>query len=115
MKFQDKHQRLNETITATQENGTVTYRSRSVTMVFNQMMAEKRNQILLMAQATTMVAVAKDSNGKYWSIGLELGAYMSAGTATAGTVYSDRNGYEITISGMEKAPMFEITGSIVEA
>ena len=105
---------INETITATQENGTVTY-DQSVTMVFNQMMAEKRNQILLMAQATTMVAVAKDSNGKYWSIGLELGAYMSAGTATSGTAYADRNGYEITISGMEKAPMFEVTDSIVEA
>ena len=105
---------VNETITPTQENGTVTYQQ-DLTMIFNQMQAEKRNQILLMAQATTMVAVAKDGNGKYWSIGLEFGAYMSAGTATSGTAYSDRNGYEITISGMEKTPMFEVAGSIVEA
>jgi|TARA_R110000744_G_scaffold7193_6_gene24688 hypothetical protein len=105
---------LNEVITPTQENGTVTYQQ-DVTMIFNQMQAEKRNQILLMAQATTMVAVAKDGNGKYWSVGLEFGAYMSAGTATSGTAYADRNGYEITISGMEKTPMFEVTGSIVQA
>ena len=48
-----------------------------------------------MGQATTMVAVALDGNGKYWSVGLEFGAYMSAGTATSGTAYADRNGYEI--------------------
>ena len=105
---------FNEVITATQENGTVTYQQ-DITMIFNQMEAAKRNQILLMAQATTMCAVAEDGNGKYWSIGLEFGAYMSAGTATSGTAYSDRNGYEITISGMEKTPSFEVTGSIVEA
>ena len=105
---------FNETITATQENGTVTYQQ-DITMVFNQMEASKRNQILLMAQATTMVAVAEDGNGKYWSIGLEFGAYMSAGTATSGTAYADRNGYEITISGMEKTPSFEVDSAIVTA
>ena len=105
---------FNETITATQENGTVTYQQ-DITMVFNQMEAAKRNQILLMAQATTMVAVAEDGNGKYWSIGLEFGAYMSAGTATSGTAYADRNGYEITISGMEKTPSFEVDSAIVTA
>ena len=105
---------FNETITATQENGTVTYQQ-DITMVFNQMEAAKRNQILLMVQATTMVAIAEDGNGKYWSIGLEFGAYMSAGTATSGTAYADRNGYEITISGMEKTPSFEVDSAIVTA
>ena len=103
-----------ETITPTQENGTLTFQQ-DVVMIFNAMSADKRNQILLMGQATTMVAVALDGNGKYWSVGLEFGAYMSAGTATSGTAYADRNGYEITISGMEKVPSFEVTGSIVEA
>lgn len=105
---------ITETITPTQENGTVTYQQ-DLVMVFNQMEASKRNSILLMAQATTMVAVAKDNNGKYFSIGLEFGCYMSAGSATSGTAYADRNGYEVTLSGMEKTPMFEVNGSIVEA
>ena len=103
-----------ETITVSQENGTVIY-DQALTMVFNKMEAEKRNQILLMAEATSMVVVFKDNNGKYFSIGLERGAYTSAGTATSGTVYSDRSGYEITISGQESAPMYEITSTIVEA
>jgi len=105
---------FNETITATQENGTLMFQQ-DITMVFNQMEASKRNSILLMAQATTMVAVALDGNGKYWSIGLEFGAYMASGTATSGQNYTDRNGYEITISGMEKSPSFEVTSTIVEA
>lgn len=104
---------LTETITPTQENGTVTY-DQQLTMVFNKMSAAKRNQLLLMAEATSMVAVAKDANGKYWSIGIERGAYMTSGTSVSGVAYADRNGYELVIGGMEKAPMYEVTGTIVE-
>ena len=56
---------LTETITPSQENGTVTY-DQQLTMIFNKMSATKRNQILLMAEATNMVCVAKDNDGKYW-------------------------------------------------
>ena len=104
---------LTETITPSQENGTVTY-AQDLAMVFNKMSAAKRNQLLLMAAATNMIAVAKDANGKCWSIGIERGAYMTAGTAVSGVAYADRNGYEITISGLEAAPMYEVTASIVE-
>ena len=103
-----------ETINVSQENGTVFY-DQALTMVFNKMEADKRNQILLMAEATSMVVVFKDNNGKLFSVGLERGAYTSAGTAVSGASYADRNGYEITISGMETAPAYEITSSIVEA
>jgi hypothetical protein len=104
---------ITETITPSQENGTVTY-DQALSMVFNKMSVAKRNQILLMAEATSMVAVAKDANGNYWSIGIERGAYMSTGTSVSGVAYADRNGYEITISGLESSPMFAVTGSIVE-
>lgn len=104
---------LTETITPSQENGTVTY-DQQVTMIFNKLSAAKRNQILLAAEATSMVVVAKDTNGKYWSIGIERGAYMVSGSAVSGVAYADRSGYEIVIGGMEKAPMFEVTASIVE-
>ena len=104
---------ITETITPSQENGTVIY-DQALAMVFNRMSAAKRNQLLLMGEATNMCVVAKDNNGKYWSIGIERGAYMSAATAVSGVSYSDRNGYEITISGMEAAPIYEVTASIVE-
>ena len=102
-----------ETVNVSQENGTVFY-DQALTMVFNKMEAAKRNQILLMAEATSMVVVFKDNNGKYFSVGLEKGAYTTAGSSVSGTAYGDRNGYEITISGTEAAPAYEVTGSIVE-
>ncbi len=105
---------LTETVTPSQENGTITF-EQSVTMLFNKMEADKRNQLLLMAEATSMVVVAKDSNGKYWSIGIERGAYLTSSSNTSGTAYADRNGYEMVISGMEKFPMYEVDGAIVEA
>ena len=103
-----------ETINVSQENSTVFY-DQALTMVFNKMEATKRDQILLMAQATNMVVLFKDNNGKYFSVGVERGAYMTAGTSVSGVAYGDRNGYEITISGMEASPSFEVTGTIVEA
>ena len=105
---------LTETATISQENATVFY-DQAITMVFTKMEAAKRNQLLLMAEATSMVVIAKDNNGKYFSIGLERGAYTSAATATSGTAYGDRTGYEIVISGLEAAPSYEVDGSIVEA
>jgi len=103
-----------ETINVSQENGTVFY-DQALTMIFNKMEAAKRDQILLMAQATDMVVVFKDNNAKYFSVGVERGAFMTAGSSLSGTAYGDRNGYELTISGMEEKPSFEVTGSIVEA
>ena len=105
---------LTESITPSQENGTVTY-AQDLTMIFNRMSATKRNQILLMAEATNMVCVAKDNDGKYWSVGVERGAYMTSGSAVSGVAYADRNGYEIVVSGMEKSPMYEVLSTIVEA
>jgi hypothetical protein len=101
-----------EAITVNQENGTLFY-DQSITMVFNRLDVEKRNQIALMAKSNDMVVVVKDNMGKYWSVGLERGAYMGSATATSGTAFGDRSGYEITLAGMETKPSFEITESIV--
>jgi len=103
-----------ETATVSQENGTLFF-DQALTMVFNKMEATKRNELLLMGQATNMVVVFKDNNGVYWSVGLERGAYMTSGSTTSGTAYGDRNGYEIVISGAELEPTYEITSTIVEA
>ena len=90
---------LTETPAISQENGTISYQQ-DLVLVMNKLDAAKRNQILLMAEANAMVIVAKDNNGKYWSIGLERGGFVSAATATSGTAFADRSGYEITLSGL---------------
>jgi hypothetical protein len=102
-----------ETAAISQENSTSVY-NQDLTVVFNRLEAEKRNQILLMAEATSMVVVVKTNDGKYLSVGLEKGAFLSAASATTGTAYSDRAGYELTISGIELTPSFEVSSSIVE-
>ena len=103
-----------ETINVSQENGTVYY-DQALTMIFNKMEAAKRDQILLMAQATDMIVVFKDNNDKYFSVGVERGAFMTAGSSVSGTAYGDRNGYEIVIGGLEASPIFTVDSSIVEA
>jgi hypothetical protein len=105
---------LTETVNASTENGTVFYQQ-DLTLVFNKLDATKRNQILLMAQNENMLVVAKDGNGKYWSVGLERGASLTAGSLTSGTAYGDRNGGELTLTGLEAQPMFEVDSTIVEA
>jgi len=105
---------FSETITPSQENGTVTYQQ-DLNMVFNKMSADKRNQILLMAENNKLIAVAKDNNGILWSIGLERGAYMTTSVGSTSVGYADRNGYTITISGMEASPSYVIDPAIVIA
>ncbi len=105
---------LTETTTVSQENGTLFF-DQQLTAIFNKMDAAKRDQLLLLAQATTMVVVAKDGNGNYWSVGVENGAFLVSASATTGTAYGDRNGYEIVIGGFEASPIFTVDSSIVEA
>ena len=104
---------ISETATGDISQGTVVY-LQSAIMVLNQLQASTRDQLKLMFEATDRVVVALDNNGKYWSIGLERGAYGITATTTSGVAYADRSGYEITIEGQEASPMFEVTGSIVE-
>ena len=104
---------ITETATGDISQGTVVYLQTAI-MVLNQLQASTRDQLKLMFEATDMVVVALDNNGKYWSIGLERGAYGVTATTTSGVAYADRSGYEISIEGQESSPMFEITGSIVE-
>tara|TARA_R110000764_G_scaffold4981_3_gene20220 strand:+ start:2571 stop:3086 length:516 start_codon:yes stop_codon:yes gene_type:complete len=103
-----------ETINVSNENGTVFY-DQALTMILNKMDAAKRDQILLLSQNNEMVVVFKDNNLKYFSVGIQRGAYMTAGTSVSGVAYGDRNGYELTFSGMEEQPAFEVTSTIVEA
>jgi len=104
---------LTEQATVSQENGTLFF-DQQLTMVFNKMQASSRDQLLLMAQATTMVVVCKDGNGKYWSVGIEKGSFLVSASATSGVSYGDRNGYEVVLGGLEASPIFEVTSTIVE-
>ena len=104
---------ITESVEASVENGTVVY-NQALTLIFNKMEAAKRNQILLMAQNENLIVIVKDNNLKYWSIGLTRGANLTGAELTTGTAYGDRNGGTLTFTGIESAPMFEVSGNIVE-
>ena len=101
-----------ETVNASTENGTVFY-TQELSMVFNKMTAEKRNQLTLMAQNQELLVIVKDGNNKFWTVGLERGAVLSAGTQTSGAAYGDRNGMELTLQGLEAQPTFEVDAAVV--
>lgn len=101
-----------ETINASTENGTVFYQQDAL-MIFNKMEAAKRDQIKLLAQNPKLLVVVKDGNGKFWSVGVTRGAELTAGTSATGTAYGDRNGGEITLTGLEPDPSYECVAAFV--
>ena len=105
---------LVETATISSENGTVFY-EQVVSLVFNKLQCSTRDQLLLLAQNTRLLIVVKDNNGSYWTVGLERGAEMTAGTAETGTAYGDRNGYAVTITGREKEMAYNVDPTLLPA
>ena len=103
---------FSETINADNTAGTVYY-SQDALMVFNKLSASTRDQIKLLAQNPKLLVVVKDGNGKFWSVGITRGAEVTAGSMSTGTSYSDRNGGEITLSGLEPDPSYECVAAFV--
>ena len=101
-----------ETINADNAAGTVFYQQ-DVLMVFNKMQATTRDQIRLLAQNPKLLVVVKDANGEFIVVGTTRGAEVSAGTVSTGTNYGDRNGGEITITGLEPDPAYFAAAAFV--
>ena len=99
---------LVETITASEENGTVFYQS-VLNLVFNKLESAKLNALKVLAANSKLLIVVKDNNDKFWMIGNTNGATVSGGTSETGTAMGDRNGISIEFTGYHAAPMFEVT------
>lgn len=100
-----------ETITPSLENGTVFYQQ-DLTLVFFKLSQDKRNQIRLLAQNTDMKVFVETNDGSIFYLGEDFGMYLSAGTGETGTTFGDRNGYSITLQGLEKDPARELANSL---
>ena len=101
-----------ETINADNTAGTVFYQQDAL-FVFNKMESVKRDQIKLLAQNPKLLVVVKDGNSKFWSCGVTRGAELTAGSSATGTAYGDRNGGEITLTGLEPDPSYECEAAFV--
>jgi alpha-tubulin suppressor-like RCC1 family protein len=98
---------VSEAGTFSYENGTMFY-TQTLNAIFNKLESEKLNEAFNLAKGKVCV-IAKDNNGKYFLIGNDNGAFVSAHTAESGTAYGDRNGITIGFTGISKQPMFEVT------
>jgi hypothetical protein len=100
-----------ETITPSLENGTVFYQQ-DLTLVFFKLQQATRNQLRLLAQNTNLKVFVQTNDGSIWYLGEDFGMFLSAGTGETGTAFGDRNGYSITLQGLEKDPCRELAGSL---
>lgn len=102
-----------ETITGSDENGTVFF-GQSIEMFLLKMQAATRNQVLLLAQGRVIV-VTVDRNGTAFLYGRELGLTLNTGTGESGKAFGDRNGYVLTLTGAEKENAPTVSSTVVAA
>ena len=108
--FEQNKQTANvvETVTASEENGTVFYQS-VVSLVFNKLEATKLNALKVLAANSKLCIVVEDNNGKLWMPGNTNGMVVSGGTSESGTAFGDRSGITVEFTGYHSSPMFEVS------
>lgn len=94
--------------TYSNENGTVFY-TQTLNAIFNKLAGAKLDELYQVAKNVKLCVIALDNNGKYWLIGNDQGAFASGHDAQSGTAFGDRNGVTLTITGITKEPMVEVT------
>ena len=93
---------LEETITASADNGTVFY-EQALNLTLPKLSALDTKEIKLLANSRPQIIV-QDYNNNYVVVGLENGADVSGGTIVTGTAMGDMSGYTLVFSGMETSP-----------
>jgi hypothetical protein len=102
-----------ETVNASTENGTIFYQQELVFPI-NRMAQNVRNELRLLG-LNRLMAIVTDRNGKYWLLGRSNGLDVTGGTSQTGTAMGDRNGYEMTFTGMEELPCSEVDSTKIAA
>ena len=93
---------LEETITASADNGTVFY-EQALNLTLPKLSATDTKEIKLLAASRPQIIV-QDYNNNYMVVGLENGADVSGGTIVTGAAMGDMSGYTLTFTGMEVSP-----------
>ena len=96
-----------EAINVSNTAGTVYYEG-VLTVVLQKMDADKRNQILLLAQNRDLRIAFVDQQDVTWVMGLTRGAVMSASNAATGTAVADMNGYTLSFTAQEPVAAYPI-------
>lgn len=93
------------------ENGSIFW-EQVLTAILFKYDQDKRNQLLILGQNDQIQIVAIDQNGVQYLLGQSNGMYLSGGSASTGTAYGDRNGFELIFTGQEPEPARVISGAL---
>ena len=97
-----------ETYEINQMGGIVAFKQ-SVTFQINDLSAYNQQRIKELAESTNLGCVVEMNNGKFFTVGIERGAYLETGSTGSGTAYGDLSGSTITITGMEQISSLEVS------
>lgn len=95
---------ISETITSSVENGSTFYETNLVISLIG-LDKVKQDQLKLLAHSTASTAIVRDNTGNFWYVGGENGLDLTSSSATTGTAFGDRNGYEITLTHLGSGGM----------
>lgn len=96
------------------QSGSIISFKQSVTFQINDLSAYNQQRIKELAESTNLGVVVEMNNGKFFTVGIERGAYLETGSTGSGTGYGDLSGSTITITGMEKISSLEVLPSIIQ-
>jgi hypothetical protein len=96
--------------TASEENGSVFY-THQVVLPLNKRDSTTANVVRTLAKNKLMV-VTLDMDGNYRMYGADRGLYLASTESGSGTAAGDRNGYNITLTGVEPDDFLQVSASV---
>ena len=104
---------LTDTIVGSRENGTIYY-TPTINIIYNKLSKEDQQEIKLLAATKTVVfaelnQLLPNGHNVIVALGPVNGMELNAGTMDSGASWGDRNGYTLTLDGMETDPFAMIT------
>lgn len=97
---------VTEDVTGNRENGTLSI-TQTVKFPINKMTTSVRNELALLAQ-NRLIFVIVDNNGTNWLYGYDYGLMLDTINGKTGKALADRNGYELSFSGVCKTAAYEV-------
>ena len=96
--------------TGSQENGTFFY-THSVVFPLNKRDAATRNLVTTLAK-NRLTIVTKEMDGTFRMFGKEFGLFLDSTEAGSGTAAGDRNGYNLTLTSVERDDFLVVSAAV---
>jgi len=93
------------------ENGTIFF-EQVLTAILFKYDETKRDILKTISQNDKLQVIAIDQNDTQYLLGQVNGMYLSGGNAGTGVQFSDRNGFELQLTGQEHEPARVIVGDL---